>query len=225
MFTGNWQADTEVMLKLISRDYSGQRVAFSRYADGEEAILSRGEYLAKKDGWGYPGGDSIFARRLQRSIECTLNGWCVGISSAGYQRQAHTSLWYKSKCSPSNTTYAEIFAFSNFTKFAHVKAADYVTVGPRNADHLVPLDSVQGFDESWFNRLMLDLLDATKTILVSAGPLANIICHEYWRATGGMEQSIFDVGSLLDTQLKGEQTRRYHSVNSPKRDWSPSEWH
>jgi hypothetical protein len=58
--------------------------------------------------------------------------------------------------------------------------------------------------------LVRRLLAVRRPILVSAGPAACVIVHEYWqRAVPEQRQVIVDVGSAIDELTKGRKTRQY----------------
>ena len=235
--TQDFAADFDSITTTLMPDYAGRPTAFSRFGDGEYAIIQCMAHCAKSDGWHWGGQNHILRYFLANSLTAgsELADYYVGISAANHHPKAHA--WYMRELTtydvPMNrVTFASLFIFSNYERFlSAIKSAggleSFVTIGcTTKHDFRVPRDPR---DASWpgvVDELAAELLniDHCQAILVSAGPWGKVLVHRYWQLTDhnrDRRQTIIDVGSAVDELFRGRRTRRYHDPVHPQRNWIP----
>ena len=169
--------DFQVLADVLRPNYRGKPVAFTRFADGESAILECKAFRADRDDWEIPDGKHPIWRGLYRALRCNLPGWHVGITAWEHHASSHEFLLSRVRVPQEQITLAEVFIFGNYWRFCEVDLSHATVVGCRNADFRVPY---AGMNPLWdgIDDLVDDLLDeAISPILVAAGPLAKLICH------------------------------------------------
>lgn len=230
----NFSTDFDAIAAVLQSDYSGLPIAMGRFGDGEYAILRNMAHVAKSDRWRWDGQPHELQQSLHRSLVagCELSNYYVGISAANHHPRAHD--WYKHQLEingvPMNrVTFASLFIFANYERFlaAVGKLDRFVTVGgSKKCDFQTPRSPL---DKSWtlaIQCLAVELrnIDYTDAILVSAGPWASVLVHEYWRITDrcrNRRNTIIDVGSAVDEMIRGRRTRKYHDEANRQRHWVP----
>lgn len=226
--TQDFDADFTTITAGLAPGYSGEPYAFIRFADGETAIMRGWGHEARSDGWEWPAGKShghwlATNAALYESLMADLDDLYLGITAHEHHPECHFWLMENSACSWDKMTFAELFIFANFGRFAALDLADCDIVGP-HGNIAVPTDAVM---TGWDHRRIVDFLlncQGNNPILVSAGPMANIIIHDYWtRCPDARKRVILDVGSALDGKL-GRRTRQYQHANHPQRTWKPRFW-
>lgn len=231
--TRDFTEDFYAMTAGLRPSYDGPPYAFSRYADGERAIMCEDCcHNAKSDGWRWCGRDALdspLPKMLSESltIGASLENYHVGVSSASHHPNAHK--WYmktlrKAGVDLSSVTFAELFIFSNWWRFKQVKIDGCCIVASKNGNVTVPADPRS---TEWPNRLrclvsyLIDYVTPSP-ILVSAGPWASVLIAEYWKATTDRQRSvIIDVGSAIDPEFKGRRTRFYHNQRHATANLAP----
>lgn len=202
--------------------------AFVRFHDGEYALLQGVPYDAKS-GWSVDGPTWIQFPLEEALVESQLDNYYIGISPPCDHSEA--AAWYRPrvKLPKWKTTFATIFQGANYKKVHQLtrKYENPFIVACKNADVTVPEN---GLRKGWdVNAVVEKLLRVEgRTILVSAGPLANIIIHKYWKTQDPLKRTtIIDIGSAIDIDIHGKPTRRFHNPDSPERnhvcDWET--WH
>lgn len=200
--------------------YAGPPFAFTRYADGECAMLRGRPFDARRDNWEI-AGKHPFAPELLKALACDAEGWYVGITAREHHATAHDYLMRQVRVPMERVTLAEVFIFGNYWRFCDLDLSHATTVGPKNADFLVPWNAI---DPPWdgISDLVDELIEeADSPILVSAGPVGKILIHEYWQRTHGLRATIVDVGSAIDERLRGRRSRKYQIPTRWERSWLP----
>lgn len=216
IFTQSFHDDFTTLISAISPAYSGA-LAFARYADGEAAILFGGKHVAKSDGWSWRTGfKSDLPERLMASLQCSTHGWHVGVTAEEHHKADHHKLLAEVRVDLSFVTFAEIFIFANYQRFRGMNLDHCLVIGkdvrvPRTPD-----------DPAWvktIDELVPFMVQCGRPMLVSAGPWACVLIHEYWkRCPQNMRRVVLDVGSAINS---GRQNRRYQHQGSPLQSWSP----
>lgn len=217
----DFDADFDAITAGLRRGYSGPPYALVRFGDGEAAIMLGDPHTAKSDGWEFRGGINLMAPALLEAARCSLPGYYIGITAEEHHPCQHRYLRETVVTSEERITFAELFIFANYERWQLLPKRPHIKVGPFNCDHCVPWDAVMA---GWDHRPLVDHLiaRADAPILVAAGPIANILIHDYWlRCPPERKQVILDVGSAMDEKIKGRRTRRYQSPRSDKRQWRP----
>lgn len=205
-------------LRLMPRDGEPPK-ALARFHDGECKILQGLPYSAQS-GW-TTHGNCWLRGRLEQSLRADLDGYFVGISPpCDWPEGTHTML--PMTAGPERRTFATIFWHANYRRIRdELEKGSLVgsaVVSSQGGDYDVP---DRGAVEPWdIDELVTRLLDEERTILVSAGPCACIIVHQYWlRCPPERRQTILDVGSAVDYLTKpGAPTRHYSEPNSSYQD-------
>lgn len=224
-FTHDFTADCRTILDAIHPDrwQSAEPFAFARFADGEHALMTGREYLAKADGWAVDGRKQPHRRiapALAESLACDLPGWHVGISCRCHHGELHDAYRRSVGAAEDHQTFATIFIFSNYHEFIrefNFSHCHVVSPWAKDDRLRVPVDGITTkWIETGVPRLVGHLCELDRPILLAAGPLSCIIAHEYWQIMhdNPWRQSIIDVGSIFDRAAKGRRTRRYQNPNS-----------
>jgi len=193
--------------------------ALARFHDGECKILEGKPYEAKS-GW-TTYGNCWLRSRLEQSLRADLDGYFVGISPPCDWPEG-TAVMLPMTAGKHRCTFATIFWHANYPRVQHElekgSLRGAAVVSSSGGHYTVP---ARGAVEPWdIDALVTELLDEERTILVSAGPCACIIVHQYWlRCPPERRQTILDIGSAVDYLTKpGEATRHYAEANSPYRN-------
>lgn len=234
--TQDFAADFDAIADTLKPDYRGRQIAFSRFGDGEYAILRNMTHVAKSDGWKWQGGEngnlreSLFQSLIAGS---EMDDYFVGISAVNHHPLAHA--WYLEQLKESGVpmqkvTFASLFIFANYDRFLPIidDLDRFVTVGgSERCDYQTPKTPDDPAWQGVIESLPLEIyvsVDFTDAILVSAGPWASVLIHRYWQITESdaeRRQTIIDCGSTLDEKLRGRRTRHYHDSMQPQRQWVP----
>ena len=195
---------------------SGERFSFSKYADGEYAIL-RDRKITNCDGWTYnPQKDQKYRHELMRSFQFNQPGYYVGISCPCCVPQAHVD-WMREnvRVDDEHLTWANLFVNSNYDLFKEYFIPEF------NNHDIILVSSVRGnpanlpftieehygiFKTAWKENY--DLINMIinggykgKLFLFCAGPLGNMLAHRLWQAS--KENTYLDIGSTLNPWLVG----------------------
>jgi hypothetical protein len=245
LLSQDFDADLTAITVGLSRDYKGPPYAFSRWADGEWAVAFGKYHYAQSDGWQWKDGHrNLLSDCLLDSLAYCDPGWYVGITCEPHHPQIHADLLKYVNVPPEQLTFAEVFIFANYWRWAQIDIAGCLTVGP-GGDFNVPDN---GVETGWlWHDLAEEMIEeAGGPILVAAGPLSNAIIYEYWRRSAhrpACRQVILDVGSALRltkrsraapgpyrvvgdrlVRVRGRRssiTREYQRMERPAAKWRP----
>lgn len=225
----NFRDDFSQLIAGLHEDYEGPPYAFTRYGDGEAAIIFRdSRHAAKSDGWNFPGGATQLGSDLLEAISIDDPCWLIGHSS-----EPHHSKWHKRLAAlaahrpPECVTFAEVFMFGNYSRFVRAWRAKstkpYTVCSMRR---ILP----DPFDARWpaMRKMIVGQwleLPPGQPILVAAGPQACVLIADYWRATANAPDRraiLLDVGSVLDVELYGRRTRKYQNTRNRLHAWEPT---
>lgn len=215
MLTDSFRGDiTYLFDKLKNKD----KFAFSKYADGEYAIL-RNQTITNCDGWTFDSQKhSHVHQQLLKSFQYQEEGYYVGISCPCCQPKNHIDWMRQSAQAP--LTWANIFVNSNYPFYLSKFIPEY-------SNHDIILFSR---DDSKINNLpfkieehvpitrnaFIDNFDLIKSFpiqnykeklfLFCAGPLGNMLTQHFWAMN--KNNTYLDIGSTLNCYLT-EPNRDY----------------
>lgn len=228
-FTKTFKGDIEYLTDLIRKK---QYYAFSKYADGEFAILAN-QQITNCDGWTFDPDTHEFSRMLLiDSFLYKQPGYLVGISCPCCQPKEHVD-WMRQQTGRQDDwmTWANVWVNSNYDYFINntmKEIAKYPVVLVSNKDSDIKtleksfkLKVVKHYpigDSALFNNddlltidtMTNDIVDNTvndHVYLFSAGPLGNVLAASGWKTS--MNNFYLDVGSTLNPYLTGELNRGY----------------
>ena len=211
----------------------GPAFAFSRYCDGEFAILT-GSPVRTADKWVVPELDSKFTNDLHASLAYGDGDYHIGISPPCCLPDEHRRYLNAVQVPHNRLTFANIFVDANHNHVVNwVKGHGTldkcaIVASSDRGTYVIPANAV---NTEWdIDQLINKLLLETRPILVAAGPAAGIIIHKYWEAQEPSKRVvILDIGSAFDVWLHGRPTRGYHMGDSPNRkkvcSWTNLEQH
>lgn len=205
IFTHNSKKDLEIVIEALKR---GEPFGLARFGDGEERMYMGGTYHCS-DGWvSKPNKNSVYRRKIGDSIRYCHDRYHVGVRAP---RGLAVMAWTVNNVRTPPERWCDPCLFVN----ARWDRARKFFVGFRR--HCLLVGSGKGVDfkiphnciepEYKYGKLLKTLLSTKKTILLAAGPLANILVMDYIEAGG--QQAIVDIGTVLDYELFGKPTRGY----------------
>lgn len=217
----------EEIKKLYARLISGEKFAFSKYADGEWAMVnnkpieSRGEFVYN------PAEDYKYSDMLLESYRYRDDGYYIGISCPCCQGiETHKTMIRVSKQPEDHITYANIFVNANYSFYVENFIPYYATqkvilVCNRNAKvENLPFkpEQIYSIDKHAYktNHDLIDIIKnehkdtKDKLFLFSAGPLGNILAHKLWEEN--KNNTYLDIGSTLNPWLQAEGHKRDYYI-------------
>ncbi len=219
----------EEIEKIYSRLESGEQFAFSKYADGEWAIINNtpvtsvGEFTYSPDS----RSDSNTRYRLLESYKFRSPGYYIGISCPCCQgMQVHKRMLLSSQQPIEQVTFANVFVNANYPYYVEKFIPHYANrevVLVCNEQGLVsnlPFKpaKVYGIKQNAFREnpdlvveIKLDSMNRQGALyLFAAGPLGNLLAHQGWKTND--KNTYLDIGSTLNPWLQSEGHRRDYYV-------------
>lgn len=206
-------------IKLIfSKLKNKEKFSFSKYADGEYAILVN-QKITNCDNWTFdPAEHQIYRDELLKSFQFTEKDYYVGISCPCCVPKEHVE-WMRLNVGVTEDylTWANIFVNGNYKFYLNnfieeYKNHDIVLVANKDASiNLLPFYSnisehIGISNIAWKDdfHLITELPKKdykNKLFLFCAGPLGNMLAHRMWEKN---KNNIYlDVGSTLNSWLVG----------------------
>lgn len=220
MLTDSFRGDIEYLFEKLKNK---ERFAFSKYADGEYAIL-RNQTLTNCDNWTFDSTKhSHVYQQLTKSFQHQEEGYYVGISCPCCQPKEYVD-WMRQKAQ-APLTWANIFVNSNYPYYVKNFIPEYsnhdVVLFSREDSKLhnlpfkvekhVPItgnafvdnfDLIESFPIQDYNE---------KLFLFCAGPLGNMLAQKFWSLN--KSNTYLDIGSTLNSYLT--EPNRGYLVGSP----------
>lgn len=207
--------------------------AFSRYADGEVALMKgipigMNSQAYNQDKWTAPAGITKVGIGLLESLQHTEPNYYYAISSDTDSIDDKSFLL--SYIKTSNITFANLWINANYQKmksfYEHLNKSVYVICNhtakkssfPFCVDVLFPFpDDCINYWELYGNEYIESLTNYSnqlnnKTFFVSAGPVSEILIHKMF--INNPNNQYIDVGSSLDEFIHGAITRPYMNIDS-----------
>jgi hypothetical protein len=209
---------------------NGVKFSFSKYADGEYAIL-RDQRITNCDGWTYdPMKDQKYRYELMQSFRYSDPGYYVGISCPCCVPQAHVE-WMREHVGSDedHLTWANLFVNANYKlfkeyfipEFGHHDVIVVASAIGRSAALPFMIEDYYGvLKTAWKDNYDLinflirrDFKD--KLFLFCAGPLGNLLAHRLWDAN--KNNVYMDIGSTLNPWLVGNNRGYLRGRNVAKK--------
>lgn len=217
MITNSFRGDIEFIFnKLKNRD----KFSFSKYADGEFAILAN-RLITNVDNWTFnPKVHNKHRQELVNSFKFKDKDYYVGVSCKCCQPEEHVN-WMREQSDQDILTWANIFVNSNYPYFKENFIPEFsnhdivlfaredarVNNLPFKVEH-IPITS-QAFIDNFnlVNEFPIEKYQ-NKLFLFCAGPLGNMLAAKFWEKN--KENTYLDIGSTLNPYLT-ETNRGYLS--------------
>lgn len=215
---------TQDLADLMHEAEHGEPFAFVRFADGERAILENKVDTRTADGWKI--GNEWMRKALHQALIANLPRYVRGVPCPCCDIDGHP--WYvqailgDDDCyGPAPLTYSNLFVNGNYdTALPWLRglARNWCVVSSAwGSDIRVPADWSKIKDlESLVGTTFSKMDTERRPLLVAAGPLGKLLIHRYWR-DGWRANTILDIGSAIDPDLFGRNTRGYHDGHHPNR--------
>lgn len=215
MITNSFRKDLEYIYNKLSTNF---KFSFSKYADGEFAILAN-QPITNVDNWTFnPNKHSHIREELIRSFQFKDKDYYVGVSCKCCQ-PSHIVDWMREQSKQDVLTWANIFVNSNYPYFKENFIPEFsnhdvvlfaredarVSELPFKVEH-IPITS-QAFIDNFnlVDEFPIDQYE-NKLFLFCAGPLGNMLAAKFWEKN---KTNIYlDIGSTLNPYLT-ETNRGY----------------
>ena len=199
---------------------SGEPFSFSKYSDGEYAIL-KDRLITNCDGWTYnPATDGFYKEMLLNSLQYRDPSYYVGVSCVCCNGEHDANdMKQMSGQDIEHLTWANIFVNSNYRYYVkeiiplYAKYDVYLVANERAKLKYLPFEVKKHYkigDLAWKNDY--DLIEQIKKdidndniskslFLFCAGPLGNMLAHQL--SEHNKENTYMDIGSTLNIHLLG----------------------
>lgn len=217
MITDSFRGDIEfIFSKLKNRD----KFSFSKYADGEFAILAN-RLITNVDNWTFnPKVHSKHRQELVNSFRFKDKDYYVGVSCKCCQPEEHVN-WMREQSDQDILTWANIFVNSNYPyfkenfipEFSNHDIVLFAREDARVNDLPFPVEHIPITPQAFIDNF--DLVNEfpienyqDKLFLFCAGPLGNMLAAKFWEKN--KHNTYLDTGSTLNPYLT-ETNRGYLS--------------
>jgi len=207
---------TEDIKILFNALKNSEKFSFSKYADGEYAILIN-KNITNCDNWTFNADkDSKYREELLYSFKYSEPGYYVGISCPCCVGEEDTN-WMRDNVGVSNEnlTWANIFVNSNYSFFKENFIPEFsnhniILIANENANvNNLPFkieEHIQITGTAWKDNFnLLEILPkieySNKLFLFCAGPLGNMLAARMWE--NNKNNTYIDIGSTLNSYLVG----------------------
>lgn len=213
----SFSGDLVTLFDMLSND---QKFSFSKYADGEYAILRNSSITVQAcDNWTYTADVDIkYGKVLTDSFQYNELGYYVGISCPCCQPLSAIN-WMRSNVgvSPDFLTWANIFVNGNYKYFLDnfipffkkkkkiiIVATEKATKEklPFNVEDYIPIKQTAWRDNFHLVDELSSVNDSDKLYLFCAGPLGNMLAYKMWLKN--KNNTYLDIGSTLNPWLVGK---------------------
>lgn len=207
----------EDFFKIYDLLKNNKKFSFSKYADGEYAIL-RNQKITNCDNWTFnPEIHQKYRNELLDSFKFSEEGYYVGISCPCCVPMEHVE-WMRENVNVSDEylTWANLFVNGNYNDFVkyfipEFKNYDVILVAtekgnkenlPFNVEEYIPITGTAWKDNFNLVNELSNRDDSNKLYLYSAGPLGNMLAAKQWKKN---KNNIYiDIGSTLNPWLVGK---------------------
>ena len=213
----------EEIKTLYERLVSGKKFAFSKYADGEWAIMNNKPIVAQGEFEFNPLADYFYSDKLLESYRYRDDGYYIGVSCPCCQgMETHKMMIKVSKQPEDHITYANIFVNANYPFYVDNFVPYYATqkvilVCNRNGKvENLPFkpEKIYHIDQTAFKtnyglieEIKKDVVEVKDHLyLFCAGPLGNMLSHQLWEVN--KNNTYLDIGSTLNPWLQSEGHKR-----------------
>jgi len=217
---------TEEIKLFEQRLLSGKKFAFSKYADGEWAIMNNQPITAHGE-FKYDQDDIFYSTKLLDSYRFKDDGYYIGISCPCCQGiETHKRMLHSSRQQEDHVTFANIFVNSNYTYYVEHFIPYYakqkvILVCNRNGkvenlpfkpEKLYRIDHTAFKNNySLIEEMKIDSINFKDHLyLFCAGPLGNMLAAELWKTN--KNNCYLDIGSTLNPWLQCEGHKRDYYI-------------
>jgi hypothetical protein len=219
----SFQEDLQIFFELLK---SKTPFSFSKYADGEYAILIN-RNITNCDNWTYNSlTDEVYRQELLNSFRFAEDGYYVGISCPCCVPMEDVQ-WMRNnvRVDKNHLTWANIFVNGNYRNFVAnfipefrnhkviLVASEYSTWRnlPFEIEEFIPIGRTAWKENFNLIEKLSDLPYQDKLFLFCAGPLGNMLAAKLWKTN---KNNIYmDIGSTLNPWLVG--VNRGYLAGSP----------
>lgn len=231
IFKEEFQKYTDLIIKK-------EPFALARYADGECAVMKGCSVSNPTDRWASPATLTTLGIDLLETLKHTEVNYHYGISCQCCDIINKEYLLSLIKQDISNITYSNLFVNANYHRWMEfIKTLDRSVILIANmegAGKPLPILKVDKYfaipnncidfyakhKDDFISRLRAGFSGITgQLVLISAGPLAEIIVHELYNANP--TNTYIDVGSAIAEIIHGRSTRPY--MNDPRSEYYKKE--
>ncbi len=220
-FTHNFNQDLDILLNEVGK----KPFAFTRFADGEHAVLE-GKPIQGYDWFMEPSYD-LSKLDINAALNYRHPRYYYGISCACCDQEKAT--YYKAKLTDcmQQVTYSNIFANGNYQKSkSWLESLDSLNLNPwllvndKAYNKSFPFKANKTYFSSnilatyetkpyVINYQVSDIARNTNNqlVLVAVGPMSEILIHKLWKLNDS--NYYIDIGSIVDPYIHGD-TRIYH---------------
>lgn len=215
---------TQEIYNLFNRFKKGYPFSFSKYADGEWAIITD-DYLNNLEFEYQKNTPILFKQKLIESIKYKDSNYFIGTCCPCCNGERALKMREFSAQNESNMTFANIFVNSNYSIYKETFLKEYANHNvhlvanekskienlPFKIEKFYPI----GFS-AWTNNynLIEDIKQnnlSNKLFLFCAGPFGNLLAHQLYLAN---KNNIYlDIGSTLNPWLQSEGFKRDYYNN------------
>lgn len=221
MFSHDFSQDLEILLSQINKE----PFAFTRFADGEHAVLE-GQHINGYD-WTMESSFSLAKKDINSSLDYRDSRYFYGISCACCDPVK--SQYYKNKLADclERVSYSNMFVNSNYSKarewLSSIPSNSWLLCNEKAKNKSFPFKSntiyfssniIKAYEtekNTILSSLSPILQESNKIVLVSIGPLSEILIYHLWNHN--KTNYYIDIGSIIDPYIHGN-TRIYHHDSS-----------
>jgi len=221
----NFRSDLLVLLSMLK---SNKNFSFSKYADGEYAILRNISITVQPcDNWTFIANvDNKYRNALTDSFSYYEPGYYIGISCPCCQPTPNVNWMRENLTAPEEyVTWANIFVNGNYNFFVdnfipEFRKRKVVIIAsekgskdklPFKVEEYIPIKQTAWRDNFDLVESLSNRNDSDKLYLFCAGPLGNMLAHTLWK--NNKKNTYMDIGSTLNPWIVGKN-RDYMHPNS-----------
>jgi hypothetical protein len=216
--------------KFYNKLLSGEKFAFSKYADGEWMAINKTQMDSGNGEWTmYQTNDSRYEQARQLLVNSFMfqdPGYYVGISCPCCQGIEHYNMKQFSGQNEEQLTFANLFVNANYSYFIEnfipeFSNHDIVLVSNKRSTLSKLPFNIDKFYAINYNAWIYDLylIDhlisrnyKNKLFLFSCGPLGNILAYKLWE--NNKNNTYLDIGSTLDRWLNNDyMNKRLYAID------------
>lgn len=228
MITDSFRGDIEFIFNKVK---SKEKFSFSKYADGEFAILDN-QPITNADNWTFdPTLHSAIREELIRSFKFKEENYLVGVSCKCCQPENIVN-WMRKESGQDILTWANIFVNSNYpyfkskfiTEFKNHDIVLFARYNARVSNLPFPVEHIKVTEQAFIDNF--NLIDSfpiekykDKLFLFCTGPLGNMLAAKFWEKN--KSNTYLDIGSTLNPYL-AENNRGY--LNKPENQLKTCIW-
>lgn len=210
--------------KMFDRLVSGEHFSFSKFADGEWAMIRN--IPLNNNEFSYTIDDNFYRQKLIDSFKFKDSKYYVGISCPCCQSVEHKKMLEFSEQDDEHLTFANIFVNSNYSFYKENFIPEYnnhkvhlianknakVEDLPFKVEEFYPVENT-----AWkHNYNLINEINHKnynkKLFLFACGPFGNMLAHQLW--VSNKNNTYLDIGSTLNPWLQSEGFKREYYLGN-----------